>query len=84
MKGHLIYLKSKIDKDKENNVESEKAILRIMSRQNELHGLLHALKAETDRLGLEKADYDRELAEAGMLIGREASLLRGGYCRARK
>lgn len=65
-------LKSKIDKDKENNVESEKAILRIMSRQNELHGLLHALKAETDRLGLEKADYDRELAEAGMLIGREA------------
>ncbi len=65
-------LKSKIDKDKENNVESEKAILRIMSRQNELHGLLHSIKAENDRLGLEQVDYDRELAEAGMLIGREA------------
>ncbi len=65
-------LKSKIDKDKENNVESEKAILRIMSRQSELHGLLHSIKAENDRLGLEQVDYDRELAEAGMLIGREA------------
>ncbi|MEI6490208.1 MAG: AAA family ATPase [bacterium] len=65
-------LKSKIDKDKENNVESEKAILRIMSRQNELHGLLHSIKAETDRMALEQTDYDRELQEAGMLIGREA------------
>lgn len=65
-------LKSKIDKDKENNVESEKAVLRIMSRQNELHSLLHSIKSETDRLGVEQADYERELQEAGMLIGRDA------------
>ncbi len=65
-------LKSKIDKDKENNVESEKSILRIMSRQNELHSFLHSLKGETDRLGIEQADYERELQEAGVLIGREA------------
>ena len=65
-------LKAKIDKDKENNVESEKSVLRIMSRQNELHSILGGIKSQQDRLGVEKTDYERELYEAGMIIGMDA------------
>ena len=65
-------IKIEIDKEKDKNVESEKAILRIMSKQNELHGHIEAIKAREERVRIEEEDYKRELGEAGMLVGRDA------------
>ncbi|MEN9649348.1 MAG: hypothetical protein RL094_315 [Candidatus Parcubacteria bacterium] len=65
-------IKSDIDAEKDKNVESEKAILRIMSRQNELHGELQIIKAREERIRIEDEEFKRELHEAAMLVGREA------------
>ena len=65
-------IKVDIDKEKDKNVESEKAILRIMSRQNELHGHLEQLKGREERLRMEDEDFKRELQEAVTIAGREA------------
>ncbi len=65
-------IKAQIDQEKDKNVESEKAILRIMSRQSELHGQLEAIKAREERVRLEEDEYKRELHEAGSLLGRDA------------
>lgn len=65
-------IRSEIEKEKDKNVEAEKAILTIMSRQNELHGILSRLKAEEERLAIEQADFEKELQEAAALVGRGA------------
>jgi len=65
-------IKLEIDKEKDKNVESEKAILRLMSRQNELHSHVESIKAKEDRVRGEEEDYRRELQEAAMLVGRDA------------
>lgn len=65
-------IKLEIDKEKDKNVESEKAVLRIMSKQNELHSQIETIKAKEERLRVEEEDFKRELQEAGMLVGREA------------
>ena len=65
-------IKVDIDKEKDKNVESEKAILRIMSRQNELHGHLEQLKGREERLHMEDEDFKRELQEAVTIAGRDA------------
>jgi chromosome segregation protein len=65
-------IRTEIEKEKDKNVEAEKAILTIMSRQNELHGILSRLKAEEERLAIEHADFEKELHEAAALVGRGA------------
>ena len=65
-------IKSLIDKEKDKNVESEKAVLVIMSRQNELHTQIEAVKARENRLKIEQEDYDRDIREAIASIGRSA------------
>lgn len=65
-------IKLDIDKEKDKNVESEKAILRIMSRQNELHSHIETIKAQEERVRIEDDEFKRELQEAGMLVGRDA------------
>lgn len=65
-------IKSEIEKEKDKNVEAEKAVLTIMSRQNELHGQMRNLKAERERLQIEETDFNRELEEGAMLVGRAA------------
>ena len=65
-------IKLEIDKEKDKNVESEKAVLRIMSKQNELHSRIETIKAKEERLRVEEEDLKRELQEAGMLVGRDA------------
>lgn len=65
-------IKLEIDKEKDKNVESEKAVLRIMSKQNELHSQIETIKAKEERLRVEEEDFKREIQEAGMLVGREA------------
>ena len=65
-------IKDEIEKNKDQNVEAEKAILRIMTRQNELHSHMASINARHEKISLEKEDFERELHEAAMLIGREA------------
>lgn len=65
-------IKLEIDKEKDKNVESEKAVLVIMSKQNELHSHIETIKAKEERLRVEEEDFKRELQEAGMLVGRDA------------
>ncbi len=65
-------IKLEIEKEKDKNVESEKAILRIMSKQNELHGHIEAIKLREERLRSEDEDCKREMHEAATLVGRDA------------
>ncbi|HEY1037427.1 MAG TPA: AAA family ATPase [Candidatus Paceibacterota bacterium] len=65
-------IKVEIDKERDKNVESEKAVLKIMSRQNELHSHIETIKAKEERLRVEEEDFKRETYEAGMLVGRDA------------
>ncbi len=65
-------IKVDIDKERDKNVESEKAVLVIMSRQNELHSYLETIKAKEERVRVEEEDFKREVYEAGMLVGRDA------------
>jgi chromosome segregation protein len=65
-------IKEEIEKGKDQNVEAEKAILKIMTRQNELHGKLSHLQAREEKLVIEEEDFKRELQDAMLLAGREA------------
>jgi chromosome segregation protein len=65
-------IKVDIEKEKDKNVEAEKAVLTIMSRQNELHGALHTIASQSERLAVEQQDFNRELEEAALLVGRTA------------
>lgn len=65
-------IKESIDKEKDKNVESEKAVLVIMSRQNELHTQIEAVKARESRFRVEQEDYNRDIQEAIASIGRMA------------
>lgn len=65
-------IKQQIEEDKDKNVESEKAILLIMSKQSEIHSVLHDIRGREERLKMEQSDFERELHEASMLVGREA------------
>lgn len=66
-------IKIEIDKERDKNVESEKAVLQIMSKQNEVHSLLEHIKNREERLHSEEVDFKRELEEAHIIVGRDAS-----------
>ncbi len=72
LNNHYLRIKSEIEKEKEGGLEAEKAILKIMTRQNEINAQFSTLKALEDRLDLETDDFKRENTEAALLIGREA------------
>lgn len=65
-------IKIEIDKERDKNVESEKAVLRIMSKQNEIHSVLEHIKNKEERLSMEETDLKRELDEAHIIVGRDA------------
>ena len=65
-------IKEGIEKEKDKNVESEKAVLVIMSRQNELHTQIESVKSREARLRVEQEDYNRDIQEAIATIGRIA------------
>lgn len=58
-----------IEDSKAETMEAERAVFAIMSRQNELHSTIGALKAREDCLTLEDEDYHRELNEAAVVAG---------------
>lgn len=65
-------MKSEIDKEKDKNVESEKAILRIMSRQNELHSQLEHIKFREERVRVAEEDWKRDMEEAVLMTNRDS------------
>ncbi len=65
-------IKQQIEEDKDKNVESEKAILLIMSKQSEIHSVLHDIRGREERLKMEQSEFERELHDASALVGREA------------
>ncbi len=65
-------IKLEIERGKDKNVEAEKAILKIMSRQNELYVVVQALKVREEKIAIEEEDFKRELGEAAFIAGRES------------
>ncbi len=61
--------KQHIEAEKEKNVESEKELLKIMSRQHEVTAELDKLQVKDDSLKQQKELYEREMMEAGALVG---------------
>ena len=64
-------LRAEIDKEKDSSRDAEKDMLRVMARQNELHGVLGALRVRAHELEHLLVDFKRELAEGALLVGRE-------------
>lgn len=71
-------IKVDIDAERDKNVESEKAVLRIMSKQNEVHTLLEHIKNKEERIQTEEGDFKRELEEAHIIVGRDAVMYEKG------
>jgi chromosome segregation protein len=65
-------VKEKIEHEKDTNREAEKDVFKIIARQNEVRGIVNALKIQEDRLAFEEEAYKRELQEAYAIVGREA------------
>ena len=64
-------LREEMDKEKDKSRDAEKEVFRIMARQNELHGTLHALRARQNEVEHAEADFKREVGEGALLAGRE-------------
>ena len=66
-------LKQKIEQEKDTNRDAEKEVFRIIARQNEVRHIVGALNAEIIKIEQAEAEFKRELGEAGMIVGREAT-----------
>jgi chromosome segregation protein len=64
--------KEKIESYKNENVEAEKDLLKIMSRQHELQSSLDILKQKESLYIERNQEYERDMMEATALIGVEA------------
>ena len=63
----------KIAREKEQEItDAEKAVLRIMSEENELISKLNLLKAQEDKLNLEEEEFKRDLSEVEHFVGTSA------------
>ncbi len=65
-------LKDAIEREKDTNREAEKDVFRIIARQNEVRNVVEHLASAQTALEHQEQAFKRELAEAGMLAGREA------------
>ncbi|MBC7981492.1 hypothetical protein H7X65_00260, partial [Candidatus Parcubacteria bacterium] len=64
--------KNKIESFKNENVEAEKDLLKIMSRQHEIQSELDKLKVREVAYTERNEEYEKEMMEASVLIGVEA------------
>ncbi len=64
--------KNKIESFKNENVEAEKDLLKIMSRQHEIQSTLDKLKVRENFYTERNQEYENEMREATALIGVEA------------
>jgi chromosome segregation protein len=66
-------LKQKIEHEKDTNRDAEKEVFRIIARQNEVRHIVGGLTVEIQKIEHAEAELKRELGEAGMIVGREAT-----------
>ncbi len=66
-------LRAQVEAEKDSSREAEKMVFKIAARQNELRGTVQTIKAKEDSLNLEEETMKRELAEAYVLVGRDAT-----------
>ena len=71
--GEYNALKQKIEREKDTNRDAEKEVFRIIARQNEVRHITSSLTAEIQKIEHAEAEFKRELGEAGMIVGREAT-----------
>jgi chromosome segregation protein len=66
-------LKKAIEKEKDTNRDAEKDVFKIIARQNEVRHVVNDLSAKLAALACEEEAFKRELGEAGVIVGREAT-----------
>jgi chromosome segregation ATPase len=66
-------LKHAIEQEKDTNRDAEKEVFRIIARQNEARHIVAALQAEIQRIEHAEIECKRELGEAAIVVGREAT-----------
>ncbi len=71
--GEYNSLKQKIEHEKDTNRDAEKEVFRIIARQNEVRHIVSGLNAEIVRIEQIESEFKRELGEAGIIVGREAT-----------
>ncbi len=64
--------KNKIESHKNENVEAEKDLIKIMSRQHELTSILDSLKQREITYNERNQEYERDMMEATAIIGLES------------
>lgn len=64
-------LKREIEAEKDSSRDAERAVFRIMSEENELISKLNMIKIREEKIGLEDAEFKRELEEVSRLVGIE-------------
>jgi chromosome segregation ATPase len=63
--------RKEIEESKDEERAAERKIFSIMSRQNELQGVLNRLRNEMEKIEREEEEFKRELTEAAVLAGGE-------------
>ncbi len=66
-------LKRTIEKEKDTNRDAEKDVFRIIARQNEVRHTVNDLSAHLNDVSYKEEAFKRELGEAGIIAGREAT-----------
>jgi len=66
-------LRKKIDSEKDASREAERELFQTMAKRSELEAMLGSLEARASILAREREAFQRELAEAGALIGSAAA-----------
>ncbi|MBP6946108.1 MAG: AAA family ATPase [Candidatus Pacebacteria bacterium] len=67
-------IRAELDSARTNEREKERALFSLATAEREVRHRINILEGEIGRLGLEKAEFERDLLEAGTLIGREVLL----------
>lgn len=62
-------IKNQIEEEKHKNVESEKELLKVISRQHEVRAELDKIEVRERAYIDRKESYEREMMEAGALVG---------------
>jgi chromosome segregation ATPase len=66
-------LKRNIEHEKDTNRDAEKDVFRIIARQNEVRHAVNDLNTALSTISYKEEAFKRELGEAGMIAGREAT-----------
>ncbi len=64
-------LRGKEKEEQESLRDNERVLYELLNQRNTITSKTHSLRFEEEKLTLIKTDFDRELMEAGVLIGRD-------------